>query len=100
MRRLLVFGSFAHDSHRILAAVYRFALVHVELLLNDPRRILNSEFFSVSNPKLLIATQAHPEVWSWADAFNDPKLAFWHDNSLPPNTCANETAPVPAGALS
>src|ERR1700733_5792 len=99
MRALLVFGGFADDPQRVLATVYRFALVCVELLLNNPCRILDGKFPSVGDPELLIASHTYPKIGSRTDALNDLKFAFWHKYSLAPNACANETAQVPNIAI-
>jgi hypothetical protein len=79
VKRLLAFGGFADDPQSVLAAVYRFALVCVELLLNHPCCVLDGEFPSVGYPELLVAAHAYPKVGGGADAFNDPKFAFWHE---------------------
>lgn len=85
MKRLLAFGSFAHDPQRVLAAIQRLAIVGIECGPN----------LGVRSIKLRTAT--------FADAkggilFHDPQFAFRHEYSLAPNACANETAPVPNSA--
>lgn len=65
MKRLLAFRGFAHDPQSVLAAVYRLALVGIELRLN------------VGIIELSIA--------SFADAkarFDDPQFALRHVQSL------------------
>ena len=39
MKQLFAFGSFAHDSQRVLAAVQRLAIVGIELPLNGRLRV-------------------------------------------------------------
>jgi hypothetical protein len=70
MNRLFVFGGFAHDSQRILAAVRKLTFVHVKL----------SPYFSNGACELSIASLAdghHGRV-----QFNETKLAPQHDSSL------------------
>lgn len=69
--KLLIFGRFAHDSQRILAAIFRFALVSVERRFNSLFRICL---------KLRVATLAYAD--HWRSIFHDPQLAPWHASSL------------------
>ena len=82
MKRLLAFGSFAHDPQRILAAVQRLAIVGIECGLNLGIRTAKLRATAFADGKSGIL-------------FHDPECAFRHEYSLAPNACANETAPVP-----
>ncbi|MGC2851386.1 MAG: hypothetical protein WB556_15480 [Candidatus Acidiferrum sp.] len=66
--RLFIFGCFAHDSQRILAAVGQFALVGIELCLK------------------VIALELGIASFAYADGrrtlLYDPQFAFWHVQSL------------------
>ena len=84
MKRLLAFGSFAHDPQSILAAVYRFADVILEGGRNCFPRI-----------GLELGIAAFTNADHHRSRFYDSQFSLWHDNSLAPNACANETAPVP-----
>ena len=66
--RLLVLGRFAHDPQRVLTAVYRLALVGIELCLNI--RIL----------ELSVAPLAYAD--GRRGLFYDPQFALLHDCSL------------------
>jgi hypothetical protein len=66
--RLFIFGSFAHDSQRILTAVHRLALVGVELCLN------------IGTLELSITPFAHAN--GWGRLLYDPQFALWHNCSL------------------
>jgi hypothetical protein len=92
MRKLLVFGSFAHDSQSVLTAVHRLALVLIKLPQNVGLRVQDTGL------ELSIAAFTNTYGWQGDDLY-DPQCAFLHENSLAPNACANETAPVPAGAV-
>jgi hypothetical protein len=70
MSRLFVFGRFAHDAEGILAAVYRFALMSIELSLH----VGICELCGAS----LADAQNGPSVLS----FYDPELSLRHDCSL------------------
>ena len=65
MRALLIFGRFAHDPQRILTAVYRLALVGVELGLNTLAFELRATSFA--DAKAL---------------FHDPQFSLLHNCSL------------------
>jgi hypothetical protein len=93
MKRLLVFGSFAHDPQRVLAAVHRFTDVTSELLANFLYRVAGKMAIRL---ELAIAAFAYAEGRS-SIISHDPQFALCHEYSLAPNACANETAPVPQG---
>jgi hypothetical protein len=82
MRELFIFGSFAHDAKRILAAVHRLAIVDIKCSLN----------LGVCAAKLRATAFAYGKG---GILFHDPQFTLCHENSLAPNACANETAPVP-----
>jgi len=65
VRRLLIFGRFAHDAKRVLATVYRLALVGIKLGLNAGVFELGITPFADSKP-----------------LFHDPQFALRHDLSL------------------
>ena len=70
--RLLIFGSFAHDSQRVLAAIQRLALVAAKCPLDGLLRIalkLRVAAFADSNHGLR--------------SFDNAELAFRHASSLP-----------------
>ena len=76
--RLLLFGSFAHDPQRILAAINRLTLVGIELLL-DGR--LGIPHVGVSR-KLGVTAFADSEHRDVPNSLHDPKNALWHAESL------------------
>ena len=94
MKRLFVFRSFAYDSQRVLATVHQLAGVCVELFLNGGLRVAHAGIAR----ELGIATFADSEHWSIPNLFHDSQLSPWHEYSLAPKACANETAPVPASS--
>jgi hypothetical protein len=65
VRRLLIFGSLAHDAQGVLAGVHRLALMGVELCLNIG--ILELSIAPFADAKAL---------------FHDPQFALCHDPSL------------------
>jgi len=80
--RLLAFGCFADDSQRVLAAINGLAIVGIERGMNlgiRPAKLRTTAFADGKGRVL----------------FHDSEFAFRHEDSLAPNTCANETAPVP-----
>jgi hypothetical protein len=77
--RLFVLGRFAHDPQSVLTAVYRLANMSIKLRVNSFRRVLYGKPFAASNLKLLIAVQAHAQIWRRTDTFYDFKLTFWHE---------------------
>jgi len=76
---LLVLGRLAHDPQGVLATVYRLAEMSVKLRVDSFRRVLYGKLFAASNLKLLIAIQAHSQVWRRTDTFYDFKLTLWHE---------------------
>jgi hypothetical protein len=72
VRRLLAFGGFAHDPQSVLAAVYRLALVGIELRLNvgilelsiapfaDAKALFHNSQFALRHDFSL----AHREGWA------------------------------------
>jgi hypothetical protein len=92
MKRLLAFGCFAHDPQRVLAAVHRLADVITEPLANF--------LYGVAG-KTAIRLELGVAAFAYAEGripviSHDTQFALWHEDSLAPNACANETAPVPA----
>src|ERR1700723_986089 len=82
---LFVFCSFADDAQRVLAAIKRLAIMGIERSLK----------LGVCTAKL----GATPFTDSKGGIpFHDPQFALCHEDSLAPNACANETAPVPGGS--
>jgi hypothetical protein len=69
--RLFIFGRFAHDTQRILAAIGQLALVGIECGLDG---LLGFA------PELGIASFAYAE--HGRGLVHDPQLALWHDPSL------------------
>jgi len=69
--RLLIFGSFAHDSQGILAAITRIAFVGIECGLNFLLRI---------GLELGVATLA--DTKEGRDLVHHSQLSFWHEASL------------------
>ena len=67
-RQLFVFRGFAHDSQRVLAAIYRLAFVRVELRLH------------VRPFELSIAPFAYAD--GWRSSLHDPQVALCHNPSL------------------
>jgi hypothetical protein len=84
MKRLFAFGCFAHDAQSILAAIQRLAVVDIERGFN----------LGVCAAKLGARAFAYGKCRVLS---HDPQFALCHGNSLAPNACANETAPVPSG---
>jgi hypothetical protein len=82
VRPLLAFGCFADDTDRVLAAVQRLAIVGIERCPN----------LGVCTAKLGATAFAYSKR---RFMFNDSEFALRHEDSLTPNDCANETAPVP-----
>jgi hypothetical protein len=82
VKTLLAFRSFADDSHSVLAAVQRLAIVGTKCSLN----------LGVRTAKLGTTTFAYGKG---GILFHDPQFALCHEYSLAPTACANETAPVP-----
>lgn len=80
--KLLAFGRFADDPQRVLTAVQGLAIMGIELDLN----------LGVRNAKLRTTAFAYSKSGL---LFHDPQFALCHEYSLAPNTCANETTPVP-----
>jgi hypothetical protein len=70
VRKLLVFGGFAHDSQRILAAIYRLTFVGIELRLH------------VKAFELRIASHAYGQNGFAVFPLYDPQLAIGHGLSL------------------
>jgi len=94
MKPLFPFCGFAHDPQSILAAVQRLAIVGIELPLNGRLRVAHVRVAR----ELGVAAFADPEHRKVSNLFYDSQLTLRHENSLPPNVCANEMAPVPAGS--
>jgi hypothetical protein len=69
--RLFIFGRFAHDPQRILAAVGQFALVGIECGFN---------FLLRFGLELQVAAFANTE--QWRGFFYDSQFALWHNPSL------------------
>jgi len=90
---LLVFGRFTNDPKCVLATVYMLALVGIKLTLNC---ILSLPQFVRVCGELRVAMFTDAEQWNASRFLYDPKFSLWHKDSLAPNACANETAPVPA----
>lgn len=82
MSRLLVFGGFADDTQRVLATIERLVPVGIE-------RFVYLRFHAA---KLRVAAFANTKIGL---SPNDSQFALRHEDSLAPNACANETAPVP-----
>jgi hypothetical protein len=80
--RLFVFGSFADYPQGILAAVNGLTDMSIKCDFN----------FDVVPAKLRTAPFTDSEDGLLLD---DSQFALRHENSLAPNTCAKETAPVP-----
>ena len=78
MKRLLVFGHFAHDPQRVLAAVLRRAFMCIELLLNGRLCVAHVGIAR----ELGVATFADSEHWDVPNPFHDPKIPLWHTESL------------------
>jgi hypothetical protein len=76
----LVFGRFAHDSQGVLAAVYRLALMRVELGLQVCGRIFGGASLARGHFELLTAIGANCYEWGCADMLHDPNSPFWHDS--------------------
>jgi hypothetical protein len=83
MNRLLVLSRFADDSQGVLTAILWFTGMRGERFQN----------LVVRSSKRGIAplTDCQPRFVS-----NDAKFSGTHENSLAPDACAKETAPVPA----
>ncbi len=78
MKFSLTFGSFSNNPHGVLAAVYRLALVGVELPLYV-RLCIPPVWFA---GELRVASFADSERWDVPDSLYDPKIAFRHIQSL------------------
>ena len=108
MSRLLVFGSFAHDSQRILTTVQLLAVVCVKLLLEIGCGRLGYKL----TPTGVAATMRIRELLQPATHWNGNALCFpfWsktiavsHASSfsrrgIARHACENQTAPVPTAA--
>jgi hypothetical protein len=66
--KLLIFGSFAYDSQRILAAIGRFAFVGIKLFLN------------IGTVELRVAPFTYANYWR--ALLHDPQFALRHNCSL------------------
>jgi len=82
MNSLLAFGGLTDDSQSVLAGIQRLAFVGLERGVN----------LGVGPMELRIT--AFTDGKSRA-SLHDSEFAFRHEDSLAPNACANETAPVP-----
>ena len=80
MSGLLIFGRFAHDPQGVLTAVEGLTIMGL-------KRSVNLGFSTV---ELRATSFADGEI-----LFHDPQFSLRHEDSLAPNACANETAPVP-----
>lgn len=90
--RLFTFGGFAHDAEGVLTAVNGNTFVTVE----HPLQFASG--FGITRCaglKLLITCPTCPDQYS-ALACDDQKFSLRHGNSLAPNACENEMAPVPS----
>jgi hypothetical protein len=87
VKQLLAFRGLAHDPQGILTAIYQFALVHTKLERNVGVSIRQAGL------KLSIAPFTYAS--SRRALLHNPQFALCHEDSLAPNACANETAPVP-----
>jgi hypothetical protein len=75
--RLLILGCFAHNSHGVLATVYRLALMGIKLRLNFLFRVI---LRCLIGPELGIATFADAD--SWEGRLYDAQFSLLHDCSL------------------
>jgi hypothetical protein len=70
VKQLLTFRGLAHDPQSVLAAIYRLALVSIELLLN-----VEVSVFKAASRKLGIAAFAYAKHWYAFSAFHYSQLA-------------------------
>jgi hypothetical protein len=77
VKRLLAFGRFAHDPQGILAAIYRLALVCIELRLDLLSRVIK---ILIARQKGLVAVLA--SACHWVAESNDAEATLWHGYSL------------------
>ena len=77
MKRLLAFRGLPHDPQGVLAAIYQFAFVGIELCVYFCFCII---FDSLARMELRIATFA--DTKGNGSTFHDPQFALLHDCSL------------------
>jgi hypothetical protein len=100
MKRLLVFGSFAHNPQGVLAAIRWLALVGVELVGNTGKSGVVVCQGLRRHVELRITAFADSKCGDTASTFNYPQFSPRHVQSLAhpgwrSYTCGNQTAPVP-----
>ncbi len=90
---LFVFGRFADDSQGVLAAVEWLTGVGVKLFCNVHLPCWTAN--TARGLKRRVTPDTNAQQCAVCVMLDYSQLAFRHENSLAPNACANEMAPVP-----